>query len=1534
MAETFSLEDNEVRRAPLLDLSVAKEEAHSDEFLSSQSAKLHLALKDKSPGLDEVSSAMTSGNSEVYRRLLADQDEINQIETRNDILSSVLQADPSAVTPEVVDVVHGLSNMEVRSPDLSDIIEKKYASIYTNTAVASLDNDIVEEAMNTDPESSFEMMDRTETIAFKQSYANTKLDEARKAIEDQSYLGAGYNIAENAILGRYQTYGQVDADFVSSVLPGSNRLEQYAYLWGLSGQDFKEEFDKIDDDLKSRNPYTRQQWLEGFFSYGNADAQMETIAAGVDVAQFIPVGKLATALKGVARGATKNPLRLHEVAKDLGKFDDAGVGKIVQDLKENTFDGSNIRNARELGNSVPSISDPMKLLEGSQNVPQAAYLRYKQALLERAELAKKFLTEPNLVDRATPDELVAYKDILRRDVLRENPSIQKNVIDVEVSQTADIGNVYQAKIILGQRDGSLFESEKQAQSYFKRFIKGTDDFQIVQEGQGFKIEINRNVDESRLISDVRLGTSQRTPESLSDTFAATSWLRTPVEILSSQQTTARAVSTSTKELLDSVYSRMAEPFHKLSNKEMNELQDLMVDNRQKQEYFKNFGEFEDAFFARFKNLPTETQTDAYFSYVQLNDLDLVVRDLDVYKQKARLGIEDMRIKIDDKDLSFEGKVINDLPYSLDNPFRVGIIENGKLKGTKFSAVMGEADRLNIKKLQEQGYKIVNTTDPNFKIGEKYFDYLVVRDLTRNRIGVKNIERRAGGHKIQKYPYYIKQAQISGDETASFYRGDKTFFNFRSQKEADEFLTVLEEARQKLLRQDPDAMVFLRDNIPISTKEFMAAVADGDINLKVPFTTTRAGMRTLDTGAYSGIKNLKDGTNNPHKPQILGRYLGERSEADIKTIKSEADGRFRVEAAPYLSPMDAMRTATSDMISTRVMNDYSLMTRDTFIREFSDLLEGTREEQLSQGMAVLQNPTFKKGIEQTQLERVQRAKNVARSYNNLMSYGTALDRRVEITKEKLLSKILPKIGPRGQQWVEDRMLSSTKDPGVYLRSFAFNMKMGFWNPIQYFKQANSLVNVAAIGGTNGLKSGILYPFMRAAIHTGSDDVLKTLGMKAEKIGLMKADDFVESMKLYKKSGFNEIGHDVAYLDDLRSPELAPSKLSRGVTKVLSTSRAPFAEGERLTRLAGWNTAYLEQKALLKGKKFDRRAEAATLFRAKTLVGNMTREANAPWQKGYAATMTQFFGYQARIMEQFIGKQLTGAEKARLFAGYSMMYGVPVATGAVAGVIPIRDMVLDFMNENGMDTNDPAATFFLDGFVTGMSNLIFDEKFNIASSYGPGGLPTFYDMFRGDKDFAEVLLGASGGIGLQTLSDSWPALRAMASEFSDFEGGYYNLSAEDFLQPLRNISSVNSAAQLYNVYNFGVWASKNGVNIMEMDLPEAVLATLTGLQPAEIEDSFSKFRAVKSFKEKFKADQKDMIKEFRRIMKVESSQTRDLMIRKIKARMVLEGFTVPQMKQTWKYAADKEMMSDVFFEQYEKEVLSVLNRQDRARSLEEN
>src|SRR5690606_23042723 len=136
--------------------------------------------------------------------------------------------------------------------------------------------------------------------------------------------------------------------------------------------------------------------------------------------------------------------------------------------------------------------------------------------------------------------------------------------------------------------------------------------------------------------------------------------------------------------------------------------------------------------------------------------------------------------------------------------------------------------------------------------------------------------------------------------------------------------------------------------------FATAIAEGIIDLNVPFAYTPKGIRTIDTGVYSGFKNLEDLGKSPFNldAQIMGRYGGQRDMSNIQVIRSEGDQKFEIRGAEYLSPMDTLRMTGRDMISVRMMNDYTLQTHRNFLREFGDILEGTPEEIQSSGISYL------------------------------------------------------------------------------------------------------------------------------------------------------------------------------------------------------------------------------------------------------------------------------------------------------------------------------------------------------------------------------------------------------------------------------------------------------------------------------------------------------------------------------------------------------------------------------------------------------
>src|SRR5690606_15499214 len=122
------------------------------------------------------------------------------------------------------------------------------------------------------------------------------------------------------------------------------------------------------------------------------------------------------------------------------------------------------------------------------------------------------------------------------------------------------------------------------------------------------------------------------------------------------------------------------------------------------------------------------------------------------------------------------------------------------------------------------------------------------------------------------------------------RGDTTLFGVRTDKEGKELVDLFEQARLKTLNNEPDALKFVRDQLGIPPKRWLAAVTDGTIDLNVPFAYTPKGVRAADTGVYSNLPNFRDVTKSEHNlsGKIMGRYLGERDQSAIDVLTSEGD----------------------------------------------------------------------------------------------------------------------------------------------------------------------------------------------------------------------------------------------------------------------------------------------------------------------------------------------------------------------------------------------------------------------------------------------------------------------------------------------------------------------------------------------------------------------------------------------------------------------------------------------------------------------
>src|SRR5690606_37934931 len=108
-----------------------------------------------------------------------------------------------------------------------------------------------------------------------------------------------------------------------------------------------------------------------------------------------------------------------------------------------------------------------------------------------------------------------------------------------------------------------------------------------------------------------------------------------------EQETARSVAVSSVERMTGFLEEIAKPLQPLKENEFKELSDLMTFYKD-QPRFEDVGDFERGFYDLYMKNPSVEQIEGYFAASRVHDLDLIIRDLDVYKQKATLGVEKIK----------------------------------------------------------------------------------------------------------------------------------------------------------------------------------------------------------------------------------------------------------------------------------------------------------------------------------------------------------------------------------------------------------------------------------------------------------------------------------------------------------------------------------------------------------------------------------------------------------------------------------------------------------------------------------------------------------------------------------------------------------------------------------------------------------------------------------------------------------------------------------------------------------------------------
>lgn len=1215
--------------------------------LDDLSLKYDQALGPVSPGPAVIQKNIVGGTQSRLQQLMAQQ-QINEIASaKNGIIQQIANGAGNEMSMDVINVVQGLSIEELQSHNLGAILEERYAKQVVNAQV-NASPDEYDESIITDPNGTSVTLDRSEWAAAKNMVSSNLLNDLQTKYGNTPLPAqVGGWLADNVfMMGWIRKNTQLTGDNVDAFLPGDRTEQIVTQLHSLRPDVYKAELEKLVKGLVDSGGIVQaMELVQATLSYGESEKGLENVFAVTDVASLVPIGLLGKALKGAIKGA-RIPLKEAETAaKVAGREEIASRIAFSEALSEGRLPSTTPGvGARAVERNFNSISRPQEMFVGKPMRASAAVVsRMQTAALTRASKIMEFFGV-NKVSRVTPEELSqAYNET--EEAMRRIFSDQNHhILDVRRIEPDNYTNIGEVEFKLGQKDGTFFSNKNAAERFAGKWIKlRTKDYSVEKETSGWSVTVRKHVDESKIKDrDLSIETDSPEPDGLWNRITKGIKGRLPnwsvgrdVEFdrslkkeIGQLQKEARLVASSSHEEANHLIMELTKPFgtlnaNKAEFKEWNNFikksRDLVDPVRGRGVTYETMADFEDAWHQMFNKLPSESQMDAFDAYKQIKDLENTVRALDVHKQKAIIGIEkfDLNVFIGQlgKDeafaakhkayvepLEFEGKEIDNLPRDHSQGFTVAIVDDKGVIQKKYSRFMTDETQWdNITKLKEQGYKIIQPYEGSVKVGDNRYNFVIVKNVQRGRIK-PDFSYNSATRTVNRYPWFIKQGRVSIDGGNARYFGDTALANARDAEEANFIAGKLEEVR-KLMKGKAsefaarpnratlkEAKRIFEENLPMwKFDDYLKSLREGKLNLDVPVMPVRQGQRLTDVGfskkTLQGegltINNFDDSNAFDLSRGVRGKFLGDVEETDMRTWGVENDSIFELTTDSVLDPLDTLRLSSGNMVDVNVMNDYKIKSIRDFTQQYGQWLDDSKDDLAINGLSFIYQPKYVKGIPQD-IEK--QAEGVRKAILSMLNHNTYVDRALATQKEKLVRSLRKGFGDKGAEWIGEKILTKIQNADYYMRSFAFATKF-FFNPKQFFLQAQSTVNVVAISPVHGARAAMLFTPIMAGLHANPKALGKVARLMAKAAGVSE-EDYIELVQMYRRSGFSRIGKSTAHLDDFSPPSVVRGTFS----KVMDAGPVFYNAGERVSRTMAFAAAYLERKAMKKGSTAVVRAPA--------------------------------------------------------------------------------------------------------------------------------------------------------------------------------------------------------------------------------------------------------------------------------------------------------------------------------------------------------
>lgn len=894
-----------------------------------------------------------------------------------------------------------------------------------------------------------------------------------------------------------------------------------------------------------------------------------------------------------------------------------------------------------------------------------------------------------------------------------------------------------------------------------------------------------------------------------------------------------------------MYSALVEPYSKkfqtLSRTERDDLAQVMQAGETNAHWFTP-DEFDTMYQRSFNRRPTGKEIEAYQAARDINDIEFALRNDDVYKQKVVKGYQ--TVEFGTQGITVRGNAIVDRELKQIPTGRLYDITKDQhyARGGRVEMTQKVWDRL-----RGQGY-IVVTTEQAVRMadGTRIKTFLMKsKDATVENLERQQVQYRPGGHRMYKGRYFVKQTikGVQPDTMREFLDSPNTYIAAETRAEADFWARRMEAARVAYKNGDDlatiDEILGGHAGLP-DAKTFVKGMEDGSFGKDTKFDTyfdrempdeylsDGAAVDFLDDDdfGFNGFLRTNGRMYTGRKGEQLTDYMGEK--------------------AVLLDPYETINRSLQNIAALSSFGDYKIQAVERWMKTFGKLIDRRDMPEGVTDMRLFMEAPLTKGGNEAR-ERLRSAALAQRQIiKRTLGWKTDNDLRAEAYTRRLgdwvagdrVDGLLPNARKALVGWTQDT------NPISALRSFAFDLKLGMFNIGQLPLQLSTAAAATVLSPKRGMQGWSLIAPMRFALG-GRTLTKEAFENRLDEMvsrgvhnigGFANGREFKDFAKSAVNSGFFDLGGTHGLMDHY-GPHAALDGFNSGVSKAREAGRFFFFEAERWNRIVAWRIAWDEAKEAgfkVGSADFNKRLAG----RAEEYSFNMSRESQAWWQKGLLSIPTQFWAYNARMLEAMTVGNFTPAQKMRLIASQTLLYG--------SAGLPITGAVSQMMKSGSgetpqLDAEDPwekllatADRGLIDQAVLSFTGA--DVSVGARLGTGDWAVDTVRNIFGlsqyGEVSAADILGGATfsimGKVGTDVIK---PITEYVTAESGDTTNP---MTRDSLLRLAANVSTIGNVTKALMVYNYGIYRTNTGTTSIT-DLPSSTaFAVALGIQPAEMDE----------------------------------------------------------------------------------------------------